>query len=734
MLLAMGASLVHIDMAPGLKLLLGPLFFMLAYRLWGVRLAVVAAILSLSLSILTLHHPFALVLALVELAFIARFSKNHDAPILPWIAVFHMTAGLIVGPLMIWITYDSQPLVMLLIWSKVVINDLVMAVTADVVLIFIMGGGIGQRIGWRREKGFVELARSGSSFIVIMMAFFLYAAESSDLARQISDIQYPVHAQAASSLLREPLGAQSRLLPAKEGVPAIFLTHNKASLGSPDVMRRFGCNELATLAEVERGDYRIDRRMKTCLYGALPTQHGAIYYVYAPRDQIQNAYLRMYRHLWPVFVIVVLMFLLRQYLVRLITRAFEAWDRTINGFGTPDLARPETTGLIEFSAPLENFVNKNNQFVAMQGEQKHYGEAILQMKKSIGLKLLADISYDETTGRLMFRNLDPDFGSVEQDVLIHPVDRAEIAAVADMNEAIVEFRFADDGPDDWHLLLVRNLTGRGKWSAGAFKRLMTPRVGKEELAHRARLVEMGSMASALSHELKQPLFTIALAAENGAWQLGDASEGILGKAATKFRKIGEQATRARDIIDRMARYSRADNTALEVFNLFDAVQSATSFLRPVFVQTGVSVNINDVSSARPMVRMARIGLEQIVVNALHNSADAIVQAREAGRNAEGHIQVTLADGPDDSVQLTVSDDGIGLPKEVTDKVFSPFFTTKAAGKGTGLGLYICQQIADEVGGRISLESGVEAGAVFWLTIPRYHPLDTAAETPTEAEA
>jgi two-component system NtrC family sensor kinase len=106
-------------------------------------------------------------------------------------------------------------------------------------------------------------------------------------------------------------------------------------------------------------------------------------------------------------------------------------------------------------------------------------------------------------------------------------------------------------------------------------------------------------------------------------------------------------------------------------------------------------------------------LQQIFVNLVVNALQAM----------DGAGKLTLEVGPSGAgrVRLAVTDDGPGVSPEFAKHVFEPFFTTKPEGKGTGLGLFICYQIAEEHGGTIRLEPGAGRGASFVVDLPATHP-------------
>jgi signal transduction histidine kinase len=112
----------------------------------------------------------------------------------------------------------------------------------------------------------------------------------------------------------------------------------------------------------------------------------------------------------------------------------------------------------------------------------------------------------------------------------------------------------------------------------------------------------------------------------------------------------------------------------------------------------------------------RVELQQVLLNLMLN-ARAAVLAREGARRIE-----ISARGFDDAVVIAVSDTGIGIKTEDLERVFQPFFTTKAGGnggcEGNGLGLTVCREIVQEMGGQISVQSAPGAGATFTVYLPR----------------
>ncbi|WP_273301081.1 sensor histidine kinase [Sphingomonas ursincola] len=222
------------------------------------------------------------------------------------------------------------------------------------------------------------------------------------------------------------------------------------------------------------------------------------------------------------------------------------------------------------------------------------------------------------------------------------------------------------------------------------------------------------MASALSHELRQPLFTISLAAEN-AQLLMHSGQMDPERMAAKLGRIVEQVERANAIIQRTSSYARTERDERVDMDICQAVRNAVRFMRPVMTERDIDLQIV-IPDALPVMSLPRIGIEQIIVNALQNAADSIDTRRENEEDSSimGAVRVQV-EQLDQTIVLNVQDNGAGLDPSIRSNAFNAFCTTKPEGKGTGLGLFVCRQIMDEVGGSIAIADNAQApGATLTL--------------------
>jgi len=225
-----------------------------------------------------------------------------------------------------------------------------------------------------------------------------------------------------------------------------------------------------------------------------------------------------------------------------------------------------------------------------------------------------------------------------------------------------------------------------------------------ELIQSEKLAGIGTLAAGIAHEISSPLFGIMGLAE------AIADEQDLPLAQSYARDIVEYCRTVRDIVVELSSYSRAaTNEYLTTVELSRVIHDA---LRLVERSSDVR-NVRFETAIEPELFLnARTNeLQQVFVNLVKNAA-------EAASEVEGGGLVRLAAGrTGNHVWATVSDNGPGIEADKQRLIFDPFYTTKAPGKGTGLGLNIVYRIVTKYRGTITVDSRIGAGATFELRFP-----------------
>ncbi len=229
-----------------------------------------------------------------------------------------------------------------------------------------------------------------------------------------------------------------------------------------------------------------------------------------------------------------------------------------------------------------------------------------------------------------------------------------------------------------------------------------------ELIHVARLSAMGEMASALAHELNQPLTAIinyAQATRHLIEGLDDRRQAAL---ASLLDKTAQQASRAGQIIHRLRQFVAKGETerALEDVNM--VVEEASTLA--LIGANGKGIDVRRAFAAGlPPVLMDKIQIHQVITNLIRNSVDALdeVERREI-------VICTRLPAPD-RVEISVTDSGPGLAPEVAARLFEPFVTTKP--EGMGIGLSICRSIVDAHGGKLWASVPPGGGTAFHVGLP-----------------
>ncbi|MDB5471972.1 MAG: sensor histidine kinase [Caulobacter sp.] len=225
-----------------------------------------------------------------------------------------------------------------------------------------------------------------------------------------------------------------------------------------------------------------------------------------------------------------------------------------------------------------------------------------------------------------------------------------------------------------------------------------------ELIHVSRLTAMGEMASALAHEINQPLGAIANYLKGSSRLL---ASGGLEKARVGLDKAAEQALRAGDIIRRLREFAARGESERRVESLPRIVEEAAALGLVGAREQGVIVRFQ-FDPAVDVVLADRVQIQQVVLNLLRNALEAMEDS------ARKDLTVRIDPAPDDMALVSVADTGPGIAPEVEAKLFQPFITTKAAGMGVGLS--ICRTIVEAHGGKLWPEQTPGGGATFRFTL------------------
>ncbi len=225
----------------------------------------------------------------------------------------------------------------------------------------------------------------------------------------------------------------------------------------------------------------------------------------------------------------------------------------------------------------------------------------------------------------------------------------------------------------------------------------------DQLRHADRLATVGMLASGVAHELNEPIGNIL-----GFAQLAKKGKGIPASAKEDIEKIETASLHAREIIQKLLVFARQVPPEKKRVNINDVVKEGLYFFNSRCAKEGVEL-VCTLSPELPEIIADSVQLNQVLVNLVVNALQSM-----PGRGGKITVQTKARD---QDVLLIVEDTGSGMGKDVLDKIFMPFFTTKDVGHGTGLGLPVVHGIVAGHGGSINVESKVGQGTRFEIRLP-----------------
>jgi two-component system, cell cycle sensor histidine kinase and response regulator CckA len=231
---------------------------------------------------------------------------------------------------------------------------------------------------------------------------------------------------------------------------------------------------------------------------------------------------------------------------------------------------------------------------------------------------------------------------------------------------------------------------------------------QEQLVLTGKMNAMGLLAAGVSHELNQPLTGI-----RGFAQAALEETGKDNRISDNLVTIIQQCNRMENIIDGVQSFARKSPLTIERVNVNHVIEEMLGMMRSRLCAHNIKLFFSPAAGLPDVMGNAN-QLQQVFINLLANAADAIESCK---RSSGGTITIASMVNGDGNMEIRFNDDGCGISKEYTEKIFSPFFTTKRPEGGTGLGLSIAYGIIENHNGMIFVESAVGAGATFRVVLP-----------------
>jgi len=246
---------------------------------------------------------------------------------------------------------------------------------------------------------------------------------------------------------------------------------------------------------------------------------------------------------------------------------------------------------------------------------------------------------------------------------------------------------------------------------------------QNQLIQHEKMAAMGRLASGFAHEIRNPLAIILMGIESLSTTLPEKNK-IVKKT---IEKIKQAVNRANKIIIDTLQFSRMSEFKFESIDICKSLDETIDLIKHKAVLNNIKINRN-YPQKHMKVKADKNMLQQVFLNLFMNAMDAMPKGGEIKVKVYDKIanQLGYKTGERESdyfkigdkiIVVEIEDTGIGIPKNILSKIFDPFFTTKKVGEGTGLGLSVVHLIIDQHRGIIDVESEVNKGTKFIITLP-----------------
>lgn len=232
-----------------------------------------------------------------------------------------------------------------------------------------------------------------------------------------------------------------------------------------------------------------------------------------------------------------------------------------------------------------------------------------------------------------------------------------------------------------------------------------------ELLQVARHASLAEVTTGIAHELAQPLTGIKCISQN---IIDDINLDELDRmqAVADLAKISSLVDRSSSIIDHIRTFSRKRGFSFQKIDLNLCLLNAIDLINNQVKSSDTEIIFN-LDDSIPMILGDNLSLEQLFINLILNSKDAIIQKMDSSADFQGCIKIQTS-YYEPAVSLTIEDNGCGIPQDILSRIWTPFFTTKQKGKGTGIGLSLSHRIIKEHDAEVNIRTS-DQGTTFQIT-------------------